>query len=388
MALKRGDHAAGQASLSSLAHIPMRVLHTEWSTGWGGQEIRILAEMKGLRARGIELFLACRSGAKIGAAAEKENFTVFEIPFRGSFHLPSIFRLKRLIHEHRIDIVNTHSGKDSWNGGLAAKLAGARFVRTRHLYFKPTPLQMLWINRWADFVVTTGESLREHMIRDSRVRPDHIVSIPTGQNPEIYDPRRYDRAAERAQLGIPAGTVAVGMLAMFRRVKGTDLYLQMSEQLAARYPQAVFLIAGDGPQSEEINQFIRDRGLGARILRVGYLPQTAPYLSALDIFVLPSLMEGVPQTLIQALMLERACVATDVGSVRELLNDNFLMIEPGSPQALTEAVSRLLADRALTERLAGRARASVIERYSEQRMLDDMLEVYRRVMRRGSSRGH
>ncbi len=358
----------------------MRVLHTEWSTGWGGQEIRILAEMQGLRALGVELFLACRPGAKLKAAAQKEGFAVFEIPFGGSLHLPSIWRLVRLIRTHRIEIVNTHSGKDTWNGGIAARLAGVRFVRTRHLYFKPTAMQLLWINRWADFVVTTGESLRRNMIEDSRVAPERIRSVPTGQDPAIYDLARHDRTALREQFGIAPGALAIGMLAMFRRVKGTELYLQMAETLAARHPQAVFVIAGDGPQSDDINRFIAERGLARRILRVGYLPQTAPLLSALDVFVLPSLMEGLPQTLVQALMLGRACVATEVGSVRELHDDNFLLVAPGDLAALTAAVERLIVEPELRQHLSSRARASVLPRYTRDRMLKDMLEVYQTVL--------
>ncbi len=354
----------------------MKVLHTEWSTGWGGQEIRILAEMRGLRARGVELFLACRPGAKIKLAVEKEGFQAFEIPFRRSFDPGSIWQLCQLIRRLKIDLVNTHSGKDTWSGGLAAKLAGVKFVRTRHLYFTPTVTQLLWINRLADFVITTGEILRERMIEDSRVRPERIVSIPTGHDPEVFDVRRYDRAAERARFGIPPDKIAVGMLALFRKVKGTQLYLRMAQQLAARYPQAIFLIAGDGPQSDEINQFIAEHVPAGRILRIGYLEHTSPYLAALDIFVLPSLMEGLPQTLVQALLLERTCVATDVGSVRELLHDNFLMIEPGSLDALSAAVGGLIVDRERAASFSAKARASVLERYSSKRMVDDVLTTY------------
>jgi len=295
----------------------VKVLHTEWSTGWGGQEIRILAEMRGVRARGVDVMIAARPGAKILPAAQKEGFRTFEIPFRRSLDPGSIWQLFKLFRAEGIDIVNTHSGKDTWNAGIAAKLAGIRFVRTRHLYFTPKAGQILFINRWADVVITTGEVLRNRMIADSRVRPDRIASIPTGQDPAQYDAARYDRAKVRARLGIPPDRIAVGMLAMFRRVKGTDLYLRMAEHLQARYPQAVFLIAGDGPQSDEINDFIRSRKLEDRIRRVGYLADTAPYLAALDVFVLPSLMEGLPQVLIQALMMGRACVSTEVGSVRD-----------------------------------------------------------------------
>jgi len=358
----------------------VKVLHTEWSTGWGGQEIRILAEMRGVRARGVEVMVASRPGAKILPAAQREGFRTFEIPFRRSIDPVSIWRLYRLIRRERIALVNTHSGKDTWNGGLAAKLAGARFVRTRHLYFTPKRTQILWINRLADFVITTGEVLRQRMIEDSRVQPDRIASIPTGQDPDKYDGARYDRARVRAEFGIPADAIAVGMLAMFRKVKGTDLYLRMAEALQAKHPQAAFLIAGDGPQSDEINAFIRDRKLEPRVRRIGYLADTAPYLAALDVFVLPSLMEGLPQVLVQALMMGKACVATEVGSVRDLHRDNFLMVPPGDEPALRAAVEQLIVDRAQAARLAAGARESVLGRFGYERMVDDVMAAYRRLV--------
>ena len=99
----------------------IRVLHTEWSDGWGGQEIRIVNEMIAVREQGVEVFLACRDHAIIKQKAIENNIKVFVLSFRGNADLKTLFSLRGIIKEYSIDSVNAHSGKDTWVGGLAAK---------------------------------------------------------------------------------------------------------------------------------------------------------------------------------------------------------------------------------------------------------------------------
>lgn len=114
----------------------MRILHTEWSTGYGGQERRVILECRGFKARGHYVALACRAEAKIRHWAEKEGIEVFVVPFRKALDIDSIFKLINIIKNNKIEIVNTHSGIDSWCGGLASKLSRVPvLVRTRHLNF-------------------------------------------------------------------------------------------------------------------------------------------------------------------------------------------------------------------------------------------------------------
>jgi hypothetical protein len=111
----------------------MRILHTEWSDGWGGQERRVVSEIAGMRSRGHEVWLANRPAARIAAEAERRGIPALRLPFRSAFDPATVYRLRDFIRRERIDVVNTHSGKDSWAGGMAARLAGVKLVRTRHL---------------------------------------------------------------------------------------------------------------------------------------------------------------------------------------------------------------------------------------------------------------
>src|SRR5580704_12337319 len=111
----------------------MKILHTESSRGWGGQEIRILREAEGMRMRGHEIILAVQTGGGLIAKARDAGFCVYELPFTKSSSLKTIFALVQLCRTHQIDLVNTHSSLDAWLGGIAARIAGRKVIRTRHL---------------------------------------------------------------------------------------------------------------------------------------------------------------------------------------------------------------------------------------------------------------
>ena len=214
----------------------IRVLHTEWSDGWGGQEIRIINEMLAIRDTGVEVFLACREDALIKSKAIENNINVFVMPFRGNIDLVTLFSLKKIIKENSIDIVNTHSGKDTWVGGLAAKFANAKFVRTRHLSNQIRASRSNFINELADYVMTTGESVRNNMIKFNRINPSKILSVPTGIDTGIFDPEKYIRKKCRKKFNLGDDHIVIGILAVLRRFKRHDMFLKMAQYIVNNNP--------------------------------------------------------------------------------------------------------------------------------------------------------
>ena len=230
----------------------IKVLHTEWSDGWGGQEIRIINEMIAVREQGIEVFLACRDNSIIKEKAIENNIKVFILPFRGNVDFKTLFALVKIVKENEIDIVNTHSGKDTWVGGLAAKFAGSKFIRTRHLSNRIRSSRFNFINELADYIFTTGESVKNDMIKYNRINPEKIISIPTGIDAEIFDPSVYDRNKSRIKYNIKEDEIAIGIIAVVRRFKRHDLFVNAAEILLRKYSNIKFFIAGDGPVINDI----------------------------------------------------------------------------------------------------------------------------------------
>src|SRR5688572_13202961 len=111
----------------------MNILHLEASPGWGGQEMRILREAEGMRARGHEVILGVMKGGRLGEEARKAGFTIYSWSFRKRHWGSCLIHLLSCIRRHRIQLINTHSSLDAWIGGIAARIAGRPIVRTRHL---------------------------------------------------------------------------------------------------------------------------------------------------------------------------------------------------------------------------------------------------------------
>ena len=357
----------------------IRVLHTEWSDGWGGQEIRIINEMKYMRSNGVEVFLACKKLSIIRNKALENNIKVFILPFKGNADLKTLIALKKIIKLNSIDIINTHSGKDTWVGGLAAKFSGIKFIRTRHLSQKINPSKLNFINELADFIFTTGEQVRLDMINNNRIKENNILSIPTGIDESLYNPTNYKIEECRRKFNLDSNEIIIGILAVLRQFKRHDLFLKMAKQLKAKYPDKrfVFMIAGDGPQKESIQKLIHKLNLNSSVRLLGHISNTPELLCALDILVLSSdSKEGVPQSVMQGLFMNKPVVATNCGSTKDLyFKKNFQLVNPGDSSALVEGISNYIDNNHEVF-----SRQHMINHYSSSVMTRSIIHIYKKIL--------
>jgi glycosyltransferase involved in cell wall biosynthesis len=348
----------------------LAIVHTESSLGWGGQELRILSEAQGLARRGHELALLCPSEARIYAEAPAWGLRTMALPLAKK--RPSgVLALRRWLAQHRCDVLSTHSSTDSWLSAFATLGKPLPLVRTRHIS-APVPRNVLtrWLYRRASRIVTAGEALKRDLVERTGVAAERIESVPTGADPQRYRPG--DRRAARAQLGLPADATIIGIVATLRSWKGHRYLIE------ALPDDAMLVIVGDGPQRAALeSQTLKVR---QRVRFAGNQRDVVPWLQALDIFALPSYAnEGVPQALLQAMLVGLPCVTTNVGSIAELAlaEVTALVVAPHDVQALGSSLERLMGDAALRTRLGEAARRHCAERFSYERMLDRMEAIYR-----------
>ena len=359
---------------------PLRIVHTESSLGWGGQEIRILAESQGMIRRGHDVRIVCPADARIHAQAPSWGVPVVALPIDRK--RPRCLRaLVAWLRANRCDIVNTHSSTDSWLAALALLMLGRRvpIVRTRHI---SAPVPRGPLSRWlymnaAARVLTTGDALKRQLVEHNGFNESRIESVPTGIDAGRFRPG--ERKAMRARFGLPQDKTLVGIVATLRSWKGHQFLLEAMTRL----PEHIELvIVGDGPQREALEQRIARLGLQGRVRMQGQQADVLPWLRALDIFALPSYAnEGVPQALVQAMLVELPCVTTPVGGIPELAEHErtALLVAPRDPDALAAAIARLAGDEGLRRELGEAARKHCVEGYSYERMLDRMENVYRSI---------
>jgi len=366
----------------------MRIVHTEASCGWGGQEIRILTEAAGLIRRGHEVTLLCPAESQIYLAAPKYGLPVIALPI-GRKRLGPLLALRRWLAEHinEIDIINTHSSTDSWLTAVAcATLKNAPpIVRTRHVSSPiNTSATTFWLYQKAvKHIAVTGEPLRHQLARDNGFALDSITSIPTGIDLERYKPR--DQAVCREMLGLPTTGMVVGILATLRDWKGHIYLFEAFAELLPQFPDLKLRIIGDGPFLWRLEERVAELNIGHAVSFVGHKENAEIWLATLDLFVLPSYGdEGVSQALMQAMATGLPVITTPVGGLTDLVTNNNtesdtgLLVPPRDSHALAAAMKRLLDDVSLRTRLATAGRIFAQTHCGLDKMLDSMEAMFRR----------
>lgn len=356
---------------------PLTILHSESSLGWGGQEHRTFKEMVGLAIQGHRMLLACQPGAKFAARAREAGFEVFEVRMRSSFSLVAVGKLAALIRREQVDVVNTHSGRDSILAGLAGRLAGRLVVRTRHLALPIT--SRFTYTTLPHHVVTVSESVRRYLLSEG-VPEARASTVYTGIDPATL--ALDGPATLRRELALPADTPLVGSVAILRQKKGHSRIVAAAPAILAACPQAHFVFAGNGPQMDNLTAQIAAAGLTERFHLLGLRRDVANVLADLDLFVLPTEQEALGTAYIEAMAMGLPIVGSRVDGVPEVVADgeNGYLIDPFDVAALADCVNRLLADAPLRTRFGEASRARVKTRFHVDTMCREMLALYRRLL--------
>jgi glycosyltransferase involved in cell wall biosynthesis len=366
----------------------LHIVHTESSCGWGGQEIRILTEARGMIARGHQVTLLCPAEAPIFAAASRQGVPVQALPiarkgWRG------MAAMRRWLQANRgVSLINTHSSTDSWLVALAcaALRRAPPIVRTRHVSSTvPDNRPTRWLYRKAArHVVTTGEALRQQLHRDNGLPLAHLTSVPTGIDLSRFAPG--DKGEARAALGLAPEGSYLGIVSTLRSWKGHNYLLQAMTRLSAAHPDLRLLIVGDGPQRQNLEHKIAELGLGGKVVLVGQRDDVPLWLNALDIFTLPSYgEEGVPQAIMQAMACAVPVVSTTVGAIGEAVLDGEtgILVAPRDADALYDALARLISDSAMRMNMGQAGLARARQRFGTAAMLDKMEAVFFQTIDRG-----
>ena len=368
---------------------PLSILHTENSTGWGGQEIRILTEARGMLDRGHHVMLLTPAHAEILPAAKRLGIPTTAIDIEKK-RLGPLFRLRAWLARHgsQYDVINTHSSTDSWLSAVAcATLSGMPpIVRTRHV---STPINNHFSTRWlytkaTSHIVTAGEALRQQLHRDNGYALASMTSVRTGIDLQHYLP--LDKAAMRAKLGID-DVPTLGVLATLRDWKGHRDLLDAFVLLRARFPHLQgwqLLIIGDGPERERLKNRIDELDLHSVVRMVGNQENVPEWLSTLDLLTLPSYgAEGVPQGIMQGMACGLPVVSTTVGAINEAVQEGLTgyMVKPRDPALLAEALAKLMGDEAIRKQMGAASYRYAQQHFGIDVMLDKMEAIFRQATR-------
>lgn len=356
----------------------MIILHTETLKHWGGQQNRVLKEAIGLTRKGHRVIIVCNKGSVLAQKAKEAGIKTYEVRMRDRayFQIP---KLVNIIRKEGVDIVSTHSSLDSWAGGIAAKLTGRKLVRFRHNAF-PIGRNILakFIYSIPDRIIAISSSTK-HLLVKKGVKEKKISVIPSGVDIDVFKPEINDI---REEINIPSGTLILGNTSTFAKEKGQEILLKAFNIIYKKFPCSLLLAGRVSEASRDKYLSYVEEGLRDKVIFLGQREDIPRVLKTIDIFIFPSISEGLGTALLEAMAMERPVVVSDIPTFREFIKDgvNGLFFRTGNPDDIVEKVSLLIKDRHLREILGKNARRTILERFSIEIMIEKTEQLYKEIV--------
>lgn len=311
--------------------------------------------------------------------------------------LRALLAIRRVIRRERPDVVHTHTAKAGALGRIAALTVRPRprlIVHTFHGhvlsgYFASRTERIFarverFLARRTDVLVAVSEEVRDDLLRLGIGRGDQLRVVPLGFDLDRFQlpHEKGERARQsvRSALGLTNDDCLVTIVARLVSIKRIDVFLEAAAIVSKRRDRVRFCVVGDGELADALKGSAAGKSLGDRLIWTGFRDDMPSVYAASDIVVLCSDNEGTPVSLIEALASGVAVVGTRVGGVPSVVTDRAtgLLVPPGDPAALAEAVLRLVDDGALRARLGSAGRKDVVSRFALARLVEDVMNIYTR----------
>jgi len=369
---------------------PVRIFHLVKGLGRGGAETLLVrtshTEPLTPRRNAYGYFLPWKDALVPELQAEGCAVRCFSArnPVEMILRLPELLSFLR---SWRPDLIHGHLPLAGVMGRLAGKILGVPVVYTEHnLQERYHPLTRI-ANRltWplqAQAIAVSAE-VQESISRSlPSSTPSQIVL--NGVDCEKFTPDPGLREKVRADLGIASSDFLIGTVAVFRKQKRLDLWLDAAKRLAIDFPDLQFVMVGDGPERPTVENLIAEYGLSSRVHLPGLSADVLPYYCAFDAFFMSSDFEGLPVALLEAMACEVPAVVTDAGGIGEVIRDpqEGLVASVGDVDQLTSHLRALASDRERAQEIGRQGRRRVQEAFSLARMSEELEGIYRKVLGR------
>lgn len=298
-------------------------------------------------------------------------------------------RLRSLCKKLQVDLLHAHQYAASNFARLVGRELGIPVVVQEHMTDPGIPSYQ----RLADWMlsgltteaIAVSRSTRDFMVA-KRFVPERLINVIVNGAPleEFAERSPAEIDAVKAELGIPVEALVVGAVGRIAPQKGFTYLLEAAAAILPQFPQTRFVIVGDGPDQDALRAQADSLGISASVIMTGHRWDVPRLLAAFDVFALPSLFEGTPLTLLEAMASGKAIVSTAVDGCGEVLSDekSALLVEAQNSRQLGGALARVLGDTELRKRLGEAARATAFEELSIDRSVEKMQAIYDRLLNR------
>jgi len=373
----------------------IRILGVIAASARGGAEEAFAALLRGIDPQRFQVFVACDGTGPMYEEYRRFAEAVWPMNLSSIRHVSGIYRLARLIRAHRCQVVHTHLWNADVLGGLAARVAGVPSVSTVHgAYFLPISISGVRKVRRRAFSQIYRSIYRsfDHVVATSTYVADDLrsrvgIRAAAGSLEVVYNGIDLGRLDEMRASGAldPSpqwrGRPRIITPANFFPIKGHEWLIRAVPAVVEKFPAVEFMLAGDGESRAAMEQLTRELGVDANVTFAGSVANPVPLLLESDLFLLPSISEGLSIALLEALALGVPVVATTGGGTPEVIEsgETGVLVPPASADALARAVIELLADRPRALRLAANGRQMVRHKFSRDEMVRRVESIYERL---------
>lgn len=329
----------------------LKILHTNFHHGWGGQSNRILMECKGLCEKGHDVTISAPDDSELVKRAELLGIKTFRRAqysrgFRPIGQFKDVRALVKLINEEKFDIVHTHGSQDSWAVFFAMSFVQAKnkpaLFRTKHNIFPITDhiVNRIHYKRF-DSLICISNSITDYCKSKSWLSHLKYYLIYSAVDPKPFEEAIESKIREEYNL---KGKILAGVVGRLRSEKGHIHLINAIPEIVKEFPEARFIFIGDGSMKEELMSEISKRSISNYVIFAGFRKNVPEILKSLDLFILPSISEGLGTAIIEAGFAGLGAVASNVGGIPDIIddNENGFLFACGDSKALSEKIKFLL----------------------------------------------
>jgi glycosyltransferase involved in cell wall biosynthesis len=304
---------------------------------------------------------------------------------KGKYSFANVGALVDLVRQEKIDLLHLHGYSAANFGRLAARQTGIPNVMHEWAVLKTLPHQFIMdrlLCNKTDIAVGVSESVREFLIRGRSVPLNKTRVVWNGVNLNNFktaEPAKVQ--AFREKFGITAGQKVIGTVTRLREEKGNRYFIEAAPQVLKEFPQARFVIVGDGQLREELEALAKKLNLEGKLYFAGFVSEVAVALAAMDIYVMASLTEGFPFALAEAMAAGKTVAVTNAGGMKEMVQheENGLLVPPANSSAMAIALLRLLKNPTLSRHL-GQAARERSQAFSVERNVQALEKIYEEML--------
>jgi glycosyltransferase involved in cell wall biosynthesis len=361
----------------------MNILFLTTHLNTGGITSYVFTLAKGLRKRGHSVSVAS-SGGEYVERFLKEDVEFIPIPIKTKSEIDpriiaSMFKLRKTVREKNIELIHANTRVTQVLACLLFKSTHTPFLSTCHGFFRPRFFRRSF-PCWGKRVIAISEEVRGHLIQDFQVEKERIAVVNNGIDFQYFQ-EKIPREAARKAFGLAGGPV-VGIIARLSDVKGHSFLITAMKDVVREVGGAQLLVVGEGKEKEKLVDLTRRLGLEKSVYFIPTVADTREALAAMDVFVMPSLKEGLGLSLMEAMAYGIPVIGSAVGGIATLIQDRAtgLLVPPKDADRLGGAIIELLRDQQGASALAEKARVLIHVGFSREQMAAKTEEVYRQCL--------